>query len=268
MIIDFHTHAYTDSIAERAVAKLSETAEIESYTNGTLADLVDKLSKLGIDKAVVLPVATKPTQHQTINDWAASINHAANDKIITFGTVHPDAEDRAEEVQRVKQLGLYGIKLHPDYQDCFLFSEKYRPIFEVCEETGLPVIIHMGYDPVSLHVRHAMPYHLAEVSDRYPKLKLVGAHFGGMLAWEEVLHYLAGRRNVWLDTAFISRYIDEELLLAIIAKHGTDRILYGSDCPWSNPHEEIRLIERLPLSDSEKEQIFSANAMELLGLKY
>ena len=70
MIIDTHVHAFTDSIAERAMAKLTETAEIEPTTNGTASDMRRLLKECGIDYGVLLPVATKPTQQTNINNWA------------------------------------------------------------------------------------------------------------------------------------------------------------------------------------------------------
>ncbi|MDR1754441.1 MAG: amidohydrolase family protein [Eubacterium sp.] len=265
-IIDFHTHAFADSIAARAMSALSATANInkeEICTDGTLDGLKAKLPDWGITNAVVLPIATKPAQQTTINNWAAEIN---NNGIFAFGTVHPDSEDTESELRRIKKLGLFGVKLHPDYQNFFLFEDRVKPLLKTCEQLKLPVIIHMAYDPVSVEVRHAMPCHLAAVSGEFPKLIFIGAHFGGMYAWEEVEYYLAGRDNVWLDTSFTSGYIDDGLMLSIIKKHGSDKILFGSDCPWFDPASEIKHIKSLGLSDNELDMIFYKSAEKLLKI--
>ena len=89
---------------------------------------------------------------------------------------------------------------------------------------------------------------------------------GGVSAWESVYFYLAGVENIYLDTAFVAGRIPEELYLKIIKKHGTDRILFGSDLPWSRPSAEKEIIEKLPLSSQEVEKIFYKNAVELLKL--
>lgn len=264
MLIDFHTHAYADNIAERAVSHLCEVAQIDSYTDGTEADLRAKLTEWNVDYGVMLPVATKPTQHVTINNWASSVNHGS---LISFGTVHPDAADVNVELERIQSLGLKGVKLHPDYQNTYLFEEKMHVIFKRCAELGLPVIIHMGYDPVSPILRHAMPSHLAEISGLYPELKLIGAHMGGMMAWEEVYHYLAGHKNVWLDTSYTRGFINKNLMYGIIKKHGADRILFGSDCPWHTPLYEMEGIYELPLTSSEMDMVFYKNAAELLSIE-
>lgn len=263
MYIDFHVHAFTDSLAERAMAKLTGVADFPPYTNGTEADTRAKLSEWGIDYGVLLPIATKPTQQTNINNWAAEINHG---ELICFGSVHPYAEDAAAEVERIKALGLKGVKIHPDYQGVYLFDKAWDRVFDKCGELDLPVTIHMGYDPVSPLQRHAMPYDLAEAARRFPKTKFIGAHMGGMYSWESVMQYLAGAENVWLDTAFTAGMIDEKQCCDIIKVHGIRRILFASDLPWHPSYMEKEMIEGLPLSAEEKEMIFWKNAAKLLDL--
>jgi len=263
MKIDFHIHAFSDEIAERAIKTLINNAHIPCYTNGYVQDTRRLLTEQGIDYGVLLPIATKPTQQSKLNTWAAE---QAGDGIIPFGTVHPNAPDLVDELHRIHDLGLKGVKLHPDYQGVFLFEEKMLPIYKYCELLGVPVIIHMGHDPVSPKVRHAMPYHLVAMNEAFPKLKIIGAHLGGMYAWDEVLHYLCGRKNIWFDTSYLNGEIDPQIMTAIIKKHGADKILFGSDCPWHTPQMEQELIESLPLSASEKDLIYGLNAAELLKI--
>lgn len=265
MLIDSHIHAFADNIAARAVEKLETIANIKACTDGTVTGALKKLDEAGVDYGVVLPVATKPSQQTTINNWAKEIYKG---KLISFGTVHPYADDLIDEIDRVKSLGLNGIKLHHDYQGVFIFDEKCSMIYKRCEELGLPVVMHMGYDPVSPLVHRAMPYDLIEMAEKYPKLKIIGAHMGGMHAWEAVYKYIAGNRNIYLDTAYVSKHLDHKLFTEIVKKHGTDRVLYGSDMPWSDPVNEIRFVEELDISDPDKDRIFYKNITELLELQF
>ncbi len=267
MYIDFHTHAFADKIAERAIAALTANAEkcnMKPITNGTAADLREKLESCGINKAVVLPIATKPSQQTVINNWAAEIK---GDFFLPFGSVHPMADDWSDELERIKSLGLYGIKFHPDYQDFMVNDEFMIPIYRRCAELQLPVSIHAGYDPLSPDLMHCQAAHAAEAFDRVPDMTLILAHGGGMRDWDNVEKYLAGKPgNLYFDVSVIANEIDPEQLVRIIKKHGTDRILFGSDCPWDMPSNEIRMIDSLPLTDEEKEKIFWKNAAQLLKL--
>ncbi len=97
MIIDFHTHAFADKIAEAAMRSLHKSAGLRPYTDGTVSGLRASMQENGIDISVVLPIATKPEQQRIINDWAAFIRAA---DIIPFGSVHPmeAKKNLAEEI--------------------------------------------------------------------------------------------------------------------------------------------------------------------------
>ena len=264
MYIDFHIHAFADEIAERAISKLEITSDLKAYTNGKISNAVEKLEKWNIDRGVLLPIATKPSQQTTINDWAADIqkNHS---RIIAFGSIHPEAPDAFDELERIKSLGLRGIKLHPDYQNFFIDDEKIYPIYEKCGELGLPVIFHAGFDPLSPEIVHALPKASARAHEAVPQMTMILAHLGGMYHWDEVEEYLVGE-DIYFDTAFIGGNIKDEQAERIIKKHGADKILLASDCPWHETTCEIALINRLNITDDEKQMIFHKNAEKLLGI--
>ena len=262
---DFHTHAFTDQLAERAVSGLSETSGIEPATDGTLGGLRKIMGKNGISGAMILPVATKPSQQTTINNWASEI---MGDGIFCCGSVHPDAEDAVQELRRIKSLGLYGVKLHSEYQYFCPDEERMFPLYEEMEKLGLIAVFHGGWDPYGQDEIRAVPRSFAVVAEEFPHLRIVSAHMGGMRLWDDVERYIAGKyENIWLDTGVVANYISEEQMLRLIRLHGADRVLFGSDCPWDNPAEEISLINRLPLSEEERESIFYKNAEMLIGIK-
>lgn len=262
MYIDFHTHAFADELAERAIKKLVAIFPCDVNTDGTVADLKRVLRGDGVERAVMLPIATKPTQQRTINDISVKLNSY---ELICFGSTHPDAPDRAEEMERIHSLGLKGIKLHPDYQNFFIEDERMTPVYEKCQELGLIVAFHSGYDPISPELHHCTPEAAGRLARKYPDLRFVFAHLGGMYCFDDTEKYLVGLRNVWLDTAFLAGRISDEQLMRVIRNHGSDRILLGSDMPWQRTSAVIEMIKNLPLTEKEKEQIFHENAENLLG---
>ena len=70
MIIDFHTHAFPDRIAQKAIPILEANGKIPAYTNGTILDLKNKMEEAHMDYSLVLPVATSKSQVKKINDFA------------------------------------------------------------------------------------------------------------------------------------------------------------------------------------------------------
>lgn len=272
MYIDFHTHAFADAIAEKAISKLENTLieagfgrDVPAATRGTVSGILEKLPMWQVDQAVILPIATKPSQQTTINNWAKDVQEANGGTLWCFGSVHPDAEDAFAELERIKSLGLRGVKLHPDYQGFFADEERLFPLYRKCAELGLPVVLHAGLDAMSLDCVHCTPRMGAAVLDTVPELTLILAHLGGNGLWDDVEKYLVGR-NVYLDTAYIEGNISDEQALRIFRNHGAERILFASDCPWHPSCREKEMLERLPLAHGERELISHINAEKLLNI--
>lgn len=262
---DFHTHAFTDSLAERALSGLSDTSGKTPATDGTVKGLREIMNRNNINEFMLLPVATKPSQQTTINNWASEIT---GNGLYACGTVHPDAENTLEEIERIKSLGLYGVKFHSEYQRFCPDEERMFPIYRKIAESGLIAVFHGGYDPFGEAEIRCTPERMARAVEKVPELKFVVAHLGGINVWDDVEKYLAGKYdNLWLDASVIASFgIDENQLERIIRTHGTDKILFGSDCPWDYPENEINILNRLQLSEDDREKIFFRNAHSLLGI--
>lgn len=262
MIIDMHTHIFADSLAPRALAQLQETANIPAYTNLTEADTRAKLEEWGVDLAVVQPIATKPAQQHTINTWAQGIQHG---QLVSFGTVFAPDPSALDTVDEIVSLGLRGVKLHPDYQRFDADDPSVFPVYEKIAQAGLPVTFHAGYDPVSKDHTHCTPAMLARVHEAVPDLTIIAAHLGGYAMADESEALLAGK-DIYMDISMAVQFCDFAQFERIVLKHGTDRILYGTDMPWSSTPETIAWVERLDLPQEDKDKIFWKNAARLLGM--
>ena len=265
MVIDFHTHIFPDKIAAKTIEHLAQVGGIEAATNGTLSGLLSSMERCGVDISVILPVATKPTQFENIRTFAKSINEQYPGKLISFGGIHPDCEDYKKELDIIKEMGFQGIKIHPDYQGVMIDDIRFMRIIEYASELGLIILTHAGIDIGLPNPVHCPPKKMRKVLDEIKPEKMVLAHLGGWSQWEEVYEYLAGE-NVWLDTAFIYDYISKELFLKILEKHGSDKILFATDSPWSDMAKGINWIKGLSLPQGVEEDILSGNAKRLLGI--
>lgn len=262
---DFHTHAFTDELAGRALSGLSDTSGKTPTTDGTISGLREIMHKNNIEEFLILPVATKPSQQTTINNWAAAVMGGG---LYSFGTVHPDSDNAIEEIRRIKSLGMRGIKFHSEYQKFCPDEERMFPIYEKISELGLIALFHGGYDPFGEGEIRCTPERMARAVEKFPELTFVVAHVGGLNMWDDVEKHLAGKfDNLYLDVSVVASFnMDKKQLLRIIQAHGADKILFGSDCPWDNPADEINMINVLPLSEDDREKIFFRNARKLLGL--
>ena len=263
MLIDFHTHAFPDAIAERAMGTLSYAAGgLKPQTEGTVSSLKEQLKKDGVDMAVVLSIATNPAQQKKVNDFAISVNE--DPRLFAFGSVHPQAEDALEELERIHAAGLKGVKFHPEYQGLYANDEKMKPIYRKISQLGLITLFHAGQDIGFLPPYHAMPEHLLGAL-KWLDTPVVAAHWGGMGCYQEILDKLCGE-DIYFDLSFGYGVIPKKQAQLIIEKHTPDRLLFGSDLPWHRPAWEKRLLDTLDLSDSDREKICCQNARKLLGI--
>lgn len=265
MIIDFHTHIFPDGIAQKTIPVLEKRSGIQAATDGTLNGLTDSMKQSGVDLSVIMPVVTKPSQFDSINMFAKSINDQSKGNVLSFGGIHPDCEDYRQKLDYIKLLGLPGIKLHPDYQGVFIDDVRYMRIIEYANELGLIILTHAGIDIGLPEPVHCPPDKMRTVIDAIHPEKMIVAHYGGWRQWEMVYDYLAGE-NVYFDTAFTFDYISTETFMKIWKKHDPKKVLFATDSPWGSAAKNIAQVNGLPLSEQEKEDIFSNNAKMLLGL--
>jgi predicted TIM-barrel fold metal-dependent hydrolase len=261
-IIDFHTHIFPDDLAERAISKLKLfSPDAINHTDGTTGGLFESMKKNGISRSVLLSIATKPAQVHVINQASIALQ---SDFFIPFGTLHPEMNSIEDEISFLKKNGIKGIKLHPEYQDFYISNPRYFPLYEQLAAEKIIVQFHAGKDPGPFSCDHALPLDLRKIHEQFPTLSIVAAHLGGWKVWDDVEKLLCGL-PIFLDTSAITNIIDPQQCMRIIRKHGTEKILYGSDSPWFDQGESLRWLLKLPLSDFEKECITEKNAFNLLA---
>ena len=282
MIIDFHTHTFPEKIAASALEKLRAAAHVHTFSDGTTQGLSESARAAGVDLSIVLPVATSPKQVAHINDFAAKTNESTDETgLFSFGCIHPEYAEWSEELERIKALGLKGIKLHPVYQGVDIDDPRFLRILDKAGELDLIVVTHAGHDIGFPGVEHCTPEMTLRAIKQVGPVKLVLAHMGGWQQWDRVEELLADQ-PIWLDTSFSlgklsplddgSRYTDDFLMLddtaflRMVRAVGVDRILFGTDSPWSDQAAEIARIKSLSLTEEEKSAILGGNAQKLLQM--
>ncbi|MBQ6946547.1 MAG: amidohydrolase family protein, partial [Clostridia bacterium] len=199
MIIDIHTHTFPDKIAAAALQKMQGDSHSRTFSDGTRGGLLRSMERSGIDCSVVLPVATNPAKVSHINDLSLELTE--KEGLIYFGCMHPDAPNWKEELSRIAEGGLKGIKLHPVYQGADIDDIRFLRILDKAGELGLIVITHAGDDIGFPGVRRCSPRMIRNALSQVGKVKMILAHMGGWKNWQQVQEELADCK-VYLDTAF------------------------------------------------------------------
>ncbi|MUM78156.1 amidohydrolase family protein [Pseudodesulfovibrio sp. F-1] len=260
MFIDAHMHAFHPKIAQKALAQLDDHYTITPVGTGTLDDLLNRLDRAHLDSAVVLTAATTPAQVIPANDWALSIKRD-HPRLIPFGTVHPGFKAMEDELDRLEENGIKGLKFHPDFQG---FRLDDPALYNVMEMVGdrFVCLFHVG-DTLPPDDNPSCPRKLAQLRKVFPAPVMIAAHMGGYRHWEYALEHLAAT-DVLVDSSSTLDFVDDAMLLRLYRAFGSRRILFGSDYPLFDPGCEIeQLRRRLSLSTIELEAILG-NAADIL----
>ena len=260
-IFDIHTHVFPDAIAANTLRVLAAASGgITPHFDGTRAGMLRQMASDGITASLNCPIATKPSQVDTILNWSAQQSWP----LISLGSLHPDSPDKPALVAKAKALGLPGLKLHPEYQAFRVTEERVQELWRACEAEGMVVLLHAGNDIAYKPPCNCPPEDLAWLVNAYPRLKVIAAHFGGWNLWHE-LDPLIGT-SVNLDFSMTLGYHPDDRLLELARRHGTGKILFGSDTPWDDPVRALNSLRSIGFSAAELQAICWDNAIRLLGI--
>lgn len=262
-IIDAHCHIYPDAIARKAAANTGKFYDgLPATCDGTVQTLLQEGGKVGIEHFVVQSVATKPEQVKSINEFIAREVAAYPGKLTGLGTLHPDSEDIEGDVQHLLDLGLKGVKLHPDIQKFKIDDYRCLHIYDLCEGR-LPILMHTGDNRFD----YSNPNRLLPVLEIYRGLTIIGAHFGGFSVWHEAAEKLHGIPNLYVDCSSTMFALPDHEVMDLIHIYGADRVLFGTDYPMWSPVDEMEHFNRLPLTESERQMILHENAERVFQIQ-
>jgi predicted TIM-barrel fold metal-dependent hydrolase len=276
--IDVHIHAPRQggetSERERAMDAYFRTTERPRNP----ADLAEKYKQLDIF-GIVLTIDAETTSGEayTGNDYIAQIVRDYPQQFAGFGSVDPwKGKAAVLEAERcAKELGLRGLKFHPLSQRFFANDERFYPLWQMCSDVGLVILLHSGTTGVGagqpggggikLKYGRPIPY-VDDIAADFPELNIILAH--PAFPWQdEQLAMLVHKPNVYMDISGWSPKYFSPLLIQYANSIAQNKVLFGSDYPALTPERWLRDFEAAPFRDEVRPKILLENARRLLKLE-
>ncbi|MCQ2469488.1 MAG: amidohydrolase family protein [Ruminococcus sp.] len=260
-IFDTHAHIFPEKIAENATVNIGRFYGLHMDGCGMSGRLLESGRKIGTKLYLVCSTATSPKQISAINSFIAK-ECELHPEFYGFGTTHADSEDLEADINQIVELGLHGVKLHPDFQEFNADSPKAFGIYELMQAAKLPLLIHCGdnrYD-------YSAPERIAAIHKNFPDLKIIAAHLGGYQRWDDAEKCLAGLENVRFDVSSSLAFLSRERAVELIGRYGLENCFFGVDFPMWTHEDELERFISLGFTHEENQRIFSGNFREFVGM--
>jgi uncharacterized protein len=265
-ILDLWVNLVTPESASQFLGQ-AENAHIPSYLGGDgsagvgVDQLVGVMDELGVATGVLTPAIGSGVPR------SLEVADAHPGRFLVAGVV-PDPTTPTKNVRRIREHAVDPrfcmVRVSPLVSQIAINDAKHYPVYQVCEELGIPVAINVGIPGPRVRSRVQHPELLEDVMIDFPDLVVIGAHMGH--PYEELLmNYMRKWPNLYLScTAYAPKYMDAHLLAFMNSKTYRGRVLWGSDEPWFPMRRSLTEAQALPLDDDAKAQFLGATARRLV----
>jgi predicted TIM-barrel fold metal-dependent hydrolase len=209
----------------------------------SIEDILKKMDEHNIQKSIVFPNPHIGDKYPGLNDLMAKAQQKYSSRIIGFGRVDPRrGGESVEEVKRIHEVGLKGVKLHP-YVECFRPDHPFfNEFFSTINDLGLIILIHTG-------TLFSSPGYMKKVLKEYPDLNIILGHLQ-----ETCIPLMKDFENVYSDTSGSRVYLLEHAVETC-----EDKILFGSDYPYLNYRVQMEVVRAADIDENVKKKIFAGN---------
>jgi predicted TIM-barrel fold metal-dependent hydrolase len=276
---NIHTHTW-DASLHFAPETIRET----DLSRGYPLDLSVRLQPFLEDmrpfaRVVVFGLKARRTGYWVPDEYVAGFVSAAPEKLLGFAGCDPTQPEHFDELcHAIEHLGLRGVKMGPIYAGFDPRDPLCDPVYDYCQENGLPIIFHSGTTfNHNAPLGYSRPWLFDEVAIRYPALRMVLAHAGHPFT-EECLVVIRKHPHVYADISalYYRPWQFYNTLIAAQEYKVTHKLLFGTDYPFASAQESIDGLRNvnaviggsgLPrFSEGAVEEILARDALSLLGI--
>jgi predicted TIM-barrel fold metal-dependent hydrolase len=246
MIIDSHVHIGND----------------RDGTRQTVLGLKKNMKAYGVDKAIIFPF----DEETDLVKASIALLQYRSESMKPFLRFDPK-KIKPEEVERLlAEYPFYGVKLHPRAQNFDPIDKRYYPIYKKMEESGKPLLIHsrkaiplFGRSKV-IDGRYSDPDRIVKLAKSFPDLDIILAHFAGISKY--AIDTIKKEDNLFIETSIFGTTF---LVKMIAERIGPEKMMFGSDSPYSDQEIEVLKVKKSGLSKTDLDKILYKNMILRIG---
>jgi len=272
--IDFHIHLsdyqnFRDSAYTWFAQMFNSDSEYEEFKlrYSRPDNFCNYLEENGVEYAVILaevaPLTTGIASNKRVEDFCKG-----QQKLIPFCTLNPyDTPNLAQTLENLYyNHGFKGIKLYPTYNYFYPNDAKLYPLYMSAQKLNIPVLFHTGSSIFkNSRIKYGNPLFFDDIAVDFPELKIVMAHGGRGVWYDEALLMARLHENVYIEVSGLPPH--KLLNYFPDLERFAHKFIFGSDWPSVSIKKNIQLLYSLNISKAAKEKIISTNAKKVLGLE-
>ena len=274
MVVDVHVHPPTEEFVKTLGPLFEPTIKYfrSDFKIKNFKEFAEDLRTQGITKAFLLPLTSSIEGLGRItNEHIAGICNSDPDLFIGFASFDLKGDYVSELKYAINNLGLKGIKIHPQLQLIRPDDEKISKVFEIADENKLPVVIHTGITGIGAGVKGGgglplelgKPIYIDNLAIKYPNVNFIIAHFGWPW-YEEALAVAYHKGNVFIDISGWSPKYIPQIVIKYMDSLLQDKFLFGSDYPMLKPSRILNELKTLNLKNETLNKILYENAKKIV----
>lgn len=265
-ILDIWVNLVTPQSAAQFLGR-DENAHIPGYLGGDgsagvgVEQLLGVMDEIGVTTGILTPGLNAGVEQ------SLEIADAHPGRFLVAGVVVDPARP-TKNVRRIREYAQHPrfsmVRVAPLASQVPTNDAKHYPVYQACEEAGIPVAINVGVPGPRVRSRVQHPELLEDVMIDFPDLVIIGAHMGH--PYEELLmNYMRKWPNLYLScTAYAPKYIDADLVQFMSTSTYRGRVIWGSDEPWFPMRRSLAEAKSLPLDDDAMALFLGGTARRLL----
>lgn len=217
------------------------------------------MDEAGIDQAIVMTYCDAPLDHHCY-DPLEYVHQAVKkypERLLGFARLNPGRDEAVGLLEKaIKEQGFCGLKLHPFGYRIPPDHECTLKLLQKAGQLNIPALFHCGDE------EYTLPLQLERAALAVPETAIIFGHMGGYFHVKDAIEVAKRCPNVYLETSATPHV---NLIREAIEVLGAERVIYASDGPGCDPTIEFKKVEMIGLSEADRQRVFSANILRLMG---
>ncbi|MDY6846698.1 MAG: amidohydrolase family protein [Chloroflexota bacterium] len=228
-----------------------------------VSELLQAMDDSEVDQVILIPNRPKAYALEPASQLVFDLTRQHPDRFLSHCRVDPWQGDSAMDLLKKghQTYGARSLLLHPWEEHFNVALPLVDPFVAYAAENNMAVMIEAGYSLMS------HPLDIAELARRHPSARVIATHGlqldSSAFALSDASLAMAECPNIFMGTAGMYAF---EVMENVVNTYGAERLIFGSHYPWFNLALEKYRVERLNISNEQREAIFCKNIEQLLNL--